>query len=80
MKIIYQKSVLTFHHLMVSSRNRYDFIGKPSELIHNSTMDIDRGSKYIKKFRAGVQWSMMEPQNFISKINVILEIENGHLV
>ena len=36
------------------------FKGKRSGIIHNFTMDVDPGYKYIEKFRGGVQWYMME--------------------
>ena len=36
------------------------FRGKRSGIIHNFTMDVDPGYKYIEKFRGGVQWYMME--------------------
>ena len=32
------------------------FKGKRSGIIHNFTMDVDPGYKYIEKFRGGVQW------------------------
>ena len=39
------------------------FGGKRSGIIHNFTMDVDPGYKYIKKFRGGVQWYLMESKN-----------------
>ena len=36
------------------------FKGKRSGIIHNFTMDVDPGYKYIEKFRGGVQWYMMD--------------------
>ena len=32
------------------------FRGEISGVIHNFTMDVDPGYKYIEKFRGGVQW------------------------
>ena len=32
------------------------FSGKRSGIIHNFTMDVDPGFKYLEKFRGGVQW------------------------
>ena len=56
------------------------FKGKRSGIIHNFTMDVDPGYKYIKKFRGGVQWYMMGSKDFISSISFKLENENGSLV
>ena len=41
------------------------FKGKQSGIIHNFTMDVDLGYKYIEKFRGGVQWYMMESKDII---------------
>ena len=32
------------------------FRGKRSGIIHNFTMDVDPGYKYIESFRGGIQW------------------------
>ena len=44
------------------------FEGKRSGIIHNFTMDVNPGYKYIENFRGGVQWYMVEPKNIISSI------------
>ena len=54
--------------------------GKQSNNIHNFTMDVDPGYKYIEKFRGGVQWYMMESKDIISSICFKLKSENGNLV
>ena len=56
------------------------FRGKRSGNIHNLTMNVDPGYKYIEKFREGVQWYMMESKDFISSICFKLKNENGNLV
>ena len=56
------------------------FKGKRSGIIHNFTMDVDPGYKYIEKFRFGVQWYMMESKDIISSICFKLKNENGKLV
>ena len=56
------------------------FKGKRSGIIHNFTMDVDPGYKYIEKFRGGVQWYMMESKDIISSICFKLKNENGNLV
>ena len=39
--------------------------GKRSGIVHNFTIDVNPGYKYIKKIRGGVQWYMMEPKDII---------------
>ena len=56
------------------------FRGKRSGVIHNFTMDVDPGYKYIEKFRGGVQWYMMESKDIISSICFKLKNEKGNLV
>ena len=56
------------------------FKGKKSSIIHNFTMDVDPGCKYIEKFRGGVMWYMMETKDVISSICFKLKNENGNLV
>ena len=56
------------------------FKGKRSGIIHNFTMDVDPGSKYIEKFRGGVQWYMIESKDIISSICFKLKNENNQLV
>ena len=56
------------------------FRGKTSGIIHNFTMDVDLGCKFIEKFRGGVQWYMMESKDNISSICFKLKKENGNLV
>ena len=40
--------------------------GKWSGIIHNFTMDVDPGYKYIEKFRGGIQWYMMQSKGFVA--------------
>ena len=51
-----------------------------SGIIHNFTMDVDPGYKYIEKFGGGVQWYMMNTKDFISSINFKLKNENDNFV
>ena len=45
------------------------FRGKRSGILHNFTMDVDPGYKYIENFSGGVQWCMMEIKDFFSSIS-----------
>ena len=56
------------------------FEGKRTSIIHNFTMDVDPGYKYIEKFRGGVLWYMIESKDIISSINFELKNENRNLV
>ena len=56
------------------------FKGKRSGIIHNFTLDVDPGFKYIGNFHRGVQWYMMDTENFISSISFKLKNENKFLV
>ena len=56
------------------------FRGKRSGVIHNFTMDVDPGYKYIEKVRGGVQWYLMESKGFISSIFFNLKNENNQIV
>ena len=56
------------------------FKGKRSGIIHNFTMDVDPGYKYIEKFRGGVQWYLMELKDIISSICFKVKNENGIFV
>ena len=56
------------------------FKGKRSGIIHNFTMDVDPGYKFIDRFYSGVQWYMMQSKDIISSICFKLKNENGNLV
>ena len=43
------------------------FRGKRSNIIHNFTMDVDPGYKFIEKFQGGIQWNIMEKKTFYFK-------------
>ena len=51
------------------------FRGKWSGILHNFTMDVDPGYKYVEKFRGNVQSSMMESKEFISSISFKIKNE-----
>ena len=74
--------ILSFDNIFLESNIARGMIfkGKRSGIIHNLTMDVDPGFKYIEKFRGGVQWYMMESKDIISSICFKLKNENGNLV
>ena len=74
--------ILSFDNIFIETDIAQGMIfkGKRSGIIHNFTMDVDPGYKYIEKFRGGVSWYMLETKDFISSINFKLKNENGELV
>ena len=56
------------------------FKGRRTGIIHNWTMSVDPGYKYVEKFAGGISWYMMETKDFLSSINFKLKNENGELV
>ena len=56
------------------------FKGKRSGIIHNVTMDVDPGYKYIEKFRGGVQWYMMESKDIVSSLGFKVKNEYNQIV
>ncbi len=45
------------------------FKGKRTGIIHNFTMTVDPGYKYVERFAGGISWYMVETKDFISSIN-----------
>ena len=74
--------ILSFDNIFIECNIAQGMIfkGKRSGIIHNFTMDVDPGYKYIEKFRGGVLYYMMEPKDIISSICFKLKNENGNLV
>ena len=56
------------------------FKGRKSNLIHNWTMTVDPGFKYVDKFSGGIIWYMMQSKDIISSICFKLKNENNQLV
>ena len=74
--------ILSFDNIFIDTNIAQGLIfkGKRTGIIHNFTMDVDPGYKYIEKFYGGVQWYMMESKDIISTICFKLKNENGNLV
>ena len=45
------------------------FKGRRSGIIHNWTMTVDPGYKYVEKFAGGITWYMTESKDVISSIS-----------
>ena len=73
--------ILSFDNIFLQCNIAQGFLfkGKRSGIIHNFTMDVDPGYKYIEKFRGGVQWYIMGSKNVISSICFKLKNENNQI-
>ena len=56
------------------------FKGKRSGIIHNFTVTVSPGYKYIERFHGGINWYMMQTKDIISSIYFKLKIEYNELV
>ena len=74
--------IISFDNIVVECDIAQGMIinGKRTRVIHNFTMDVNPGYKYMEKFRGGIMWFMMENKDFISAINFKLRNEKGNLV
>ena len=74
--------ILSFDNIFIHTNIAQGMIfrGKRSGIIHNFTMTVDPGYKYVEKFRGGVQWYMMDTKDIISSICFKLKNENNQLV
>ena len=52
------------------------FKGERTGIVHDFTMDVDPGYKYIENFCGGLQWYTMESKNNISSIRFKMKSEN----
>ena len=56
------------------------FKGMRSGIIHNWTMTVNPGYKYVEKFSGGIAWYIMNSKDVISSISFKLKNENGQLI
>ena len=54
--------------------------GRQSNIIHNWTMTVNPGYKYVERFAGEIIWYMMEGKDIISSICFKLKNENNQLV
>ena len=74
--------ILSFDNIFIHTNIAQGMIfkSKRSGIIHNFTMDVNPGYKYIEKFRGGIQWYMMESKDVFSSICFKFKNENNELV
>ena len=56
------------------------FKGRKSNIIHNWTLTVDPGYKWIEKFSGGISWFMMQSNGIFSSVCFKLKNGNGSLV
>ena len=56
------------------------FRGRKSNIIHNWTMTVGPGYKYVEKFSGGISWYMMQSKDIISSTCFKLKNESNHPV
>ena len=88
--IIYKKynlspntvDILSFDNIFLETNIAQEifFKGKRSGIIHNWTMTVDPGYKYVKKFPGGISWYMMECKDFVSSNISKIKNANNDLV
>ena len=74
--------ILTFDNIFLECDIAQGLIfkGRKSNIIHNWTMTVDPGYKYVGKFSGGITWYMMQSKDIISRICLKLKSENNELV
>ena len=74
--------ILSFDNIFIETDIAQGMIfkGKRTGIIHNWTMTVDPGYKYVEKFAGGISWNMMESKDIISSICFKLKNENKQLV
>ena len=74
--------LISFDNVFIESNIAQGMIfkGKRSGVIHNFTMTVNPGYKYVERFAGGVAWYMLHTNDFISSINFKSKNENNGLV
>ena len=74
--------ILSFDNILIETdvAKGMIFKGRRTGIIHNWSMTVDPGYKYVEKFRVNIQWYMMQSKDIISSICFKLKNENNQLV
>ena len=56
------------------------FKQKRTGILHNFTVTVNPGYKYVERFAGGVAWYMLHTNDFISSFNFKIKNENGDIV
>ena len=71
--------MLSFDNIFLECDIAQGMISKGG-IIHNLTMDVNPGYKYIKKVRGSIQWYMMQSKAILSSICFEFKNENNQIV
>ena len=56
------------------------FKGRKSNIVHNWTMTVDSGYKFVEKFSGGISWYLMQSKDIVSSFYSKLKNENNQIV
>ena len=78
----YPVDIISFDNIFIETdiAKGMIFQGKRSGIIHNWSMNVNPGYKFIERFSGGITWYMMESKDIISSISFKLKNEDGDLV
>ena len=74
--------IISFDNIFIETNIAHGMIFKQKRtgILHNFTMTVNPGYKYMERFAGGVAWYMLHTNDFISSINFKLKNENNELV
>ena len=74
--------IISFDNFFIESNIAQGMIfkGLRSGVIHNFTMTVNPGYKYVERFEGGISWYIMKNIDVISSIYFRIKNENGNLV
>ena len=74
--------IISFDNIFIETNIAQGMIFKQKRtgIIHNFTMTVNPGYKYVERFAGGVAWYMLHTNDFISSIIFKLKNENNELV
>ena len=74
--------IISFDNIFIETSFALGMIFKQQRtgIIHNFTMTVNPGYKYVERFEGGISWYMLQTNDFISSINFKLKNENNELV
>ena len=74
--------IISFDNIFIETNIAQGMIFKQKRtgIIHNFTMTVNPGYKYIERFAGDVAWYMLHTNDFISSINFKLKNENNEVV
>ena len=74
--------IISFDNIFIETNIAQGMIFKQQKIgiLHNFTMTVNPGYKYVERFEGGTSWYMLQTNDFISSINFKLKNENNEIV